>query len=53
VARIVFICAQGAAHGVWKERMSKVDSGRAATCESNCSCEVTSVMVDIVAVGQF
>lgn len=48
VERTVAICAQGAAHGAWKEMMWRVDGGVEAMCFSQSARLVISVIVDIV-----
>lgn len=44
----MFICAHGAAQGVWKERTRRVVGSRVVTCVLNSSSEVTSRIFDIV-----
>ena len=48
VVRIVFICAQGAAHGVWKYRMNKCEAGADLIVDSNWESDVISLSVAMV-----
>lgn len=45
--RRVRICAQGAAHGAWKEMIKRVDVDRVSRWEENSSCDVISFNVDM------
>jgi hypothetical protein len=49
VARTVAICAQGAAHGAWKDTIRRAVGGRDERCDSQSARVVISLMVDIVA----
>lgn len=42
------ICAQGAAHGVWKERTTSVEGVREERCDVKSPSDVISLRVDIV-----
>lgn len=50
VSRTVAIWAHGAAQGVWKESIRRVDEGREETCELKSASVVISETVDMVAI---
>jgi len=51
VDRTVDIWAHGAAHGVWKERIRRVEAGREERWSSKSGWEATSLTVDMVIVA--